>query len=240
MSAGPAWERSARWPSLPEYRGRGLGSRLVKTCLEEAKVLGLSEIFLLTLAPDFFKSFGFRVVSREDLLPICLGRLRQLRQVPRLRRNSHAPGAGDLEITITDYLAFLAPWRELFCFTPRRQGAKIKPKLTNMIIGVAGLHIFWQDLGEIRSVAVLPNFQKTGIGSRLVHQCIEEARGLGLKKVFALTTRPDFFKRLGFKQIPNKDLPTIIWSECKNCLKYPDKCNEIPMLLELEATPAES
>ena len=108
------------------------------------------------------------------------------------------------------------------------------------IIGVAGLHIFWQDLGEIRSVAVLPNFQKTGIGSRLVNKCIEEARGLGLKKVFALTTLPDFFKRLGFKQVPNKDLPTIIWSECKDCLKYPDKCNEIPMLLELEATPAES
>jgi amino-acid N-acetyltransferase len=54
----------------PGYRGRGLGSRLVKTCLEEAGVLGLSEIFILTLAPDFFKSFGFRVVSREDLLPI--------------------------------------------------------------------------------------------------------------------------------------------------------------------------
>jgi amino-acid N-acetyltransferase len=68
----------------------------------------------------------------------------------------------------------------------------------------------------------------------LVNNCIEEARALGLKKVFALTTRPDFFKRLGFKQVPNKDLPTIIWSECKDCFKYPDKCNEIPMLLELE------
>ncbi len=102
------------------------------------------------------------------------------------------------------------------------------------IIGIAGLHIFWQDLGEIRSVVVSPNFQKTGLGSRLVNKCIEEARALGLKKVFALTTLPDFFKRLGFKQVPNKDLPTIIWSECKDCLKYPDKCNEIPMLLELE------
>lgn len=54
----------------PAHRGRGLGARLVKTCLEEAKTLGLSEVFLLTMAPDFFKSFGFRVVSREDLLPI--------------------------------------------------------------------------------------------------------------------------------------------------------------------------
>lgn len=54
----------------PDHRGRGLGTRLVQTCLEEAGVLGLSEVFLLTLAPDFFKGFGFRVVSREDLLPI--------------------------------------------------------------------------------------------------------------------------------------------------------------------------
>ena len=103
------------------------------------------------------------------------------------------------------------------------------------LIGVAGLHIFWEDLGEIRSVAVLPNFQRTGIGSRLVKKCLEEADSLGLKKVFALTTRPDFFKRLGFRIVPNENLPKIIWSECKDCLKYPDKCNEIPMLLDLTA-----
>lgn len=103
------------------------------------------------------------------------------------------------------------------------------------IIGIAALHIFWQDLAEIRSVAVLPNFQKTGIGSALVKKCLEEADSLGLKKVFALTTRPDFFKRLGFCIVPNENLPNIIWSECKDCLKYPDKCNEIPMLLDLTA-----
>ena len=104
------------------------------------------------------------------------------------------------------------------------------------IIGVAALHIFWEDLAEIRSVAVLPDFQGRGIGSRLVKKCLEEADSLGLKKVFALTTRPDFFKRLGFGIVPNEKLPNIIWSECKDCLKYPDKCNEIPMLLDLTAT----
>ena len=102
------------------------------------------------------------------------------------------------------------------------------------IMGVAALHVFWEDLGEIRSVAVLPDFQKAGVGSRLVKRCIEEADSLGLKKVFALTTRPQFFKRLGFRQVPNDDLPRIIWSECKDCLKFPDKCNEIPMILHLE------
>jgi amino-acid N-acetyltransferase len=103
------------------------------------------------------------------------------------------------------------------------------------IIGIAALHIFWKDLGEIRSVAVLPNFQKTGIGSTLVKKCIEEAAAIGLKRVFALTTRPNFFQRLGFQQVPNNDLPNIIWSECKDCVKFPDKCDEIPMLLDLSA-----
>ena len=54
----------------PGHRGRGIGSNLVKTCLAEARVLGLNEIFLLTLVPDFFTPFGFKVVSREELLPI--------------------------------------------------------------------------------------------------------------------------------------------------------------------------
>jgi amino-acid N-acetyltransferase len=55
---------------LPTHRGRGIASRIVKTCLAEAQAIGLSELFLLTLTPEFFQRFGFRVVSREDLLPI--------------------------------------------------------------------------------------------------------------------------------------------------------------------------
>jgi amino-acid N-acetyltransferase len=104
------------------------------------------------------------------------------------------------------------------------------------VIGVAALHIFWEDVGEIRSVAVLTDFQSTGIGTRLVKQCIAEAAAIGMKRVFVLTTRPGFFERLGFQIVPTCDLPNHIWSECINCLKYPDKCNEIPMLLDLTAS----
>ena len=70
------------------------------------------------------------------------------------------------------------------------------------IIGVAGLHIFWQDLGEIRSVAVLPNFQKTGIGSSLVNKCIEEARILGLKRSSHSLLVPIFLNGWGFVKFP--------------------------------------
>lgn len=101
------------------------------------------------------------------------------------------------------------------------------------LVGIAALHIFWEDLGEIRSVAVLPDFQRNGIGSALVKKCLEEADSLGLKKVFVLTTRPNFFIRLGFHKVEKEDLPRHIWSECMDCVKYPDKCNEIPMLLDL-------
>jgi amino-acid N-acetyltransferase len=78
-----------------------------------------------------------------------------------------------------------------------------------------------------------PDFRNQGIGSGLVKKCIEEARDIGVRKVFALTTRPEFFIRLGFRLVPNDDLPRIIWSECKNCVKFPDKCDEVPMLLDL-------
>jgi amino-acid N-acetyltransferase len=103
------------------------------------------------------------------------------------------------------------------------------------IMGIAALHIFWEDLGEIRSVAVLPDFQKNGIGTRLVKECIKEAQAIGLTQVFVLTTRPNFFKRLGFMEFGKENLPPHIWSECKDCIKYPDKCDEIPMLLDLKA-----
>jgi len=52
------------------HRSRGIASHLVETCLTEARAIGLSEIFLLTLRPEFFQRFGFQVVSREELLPI--------------------------------------------------------------------------------------------------------------------------------------------------------------------------
>lgn len=54
----------------PSYHGRGIGSRLVETCLAEARTLGLSEVFCLTLRPEFFQRFGFKLVARDELLPI--------------------------------------------------------------------------------------------------------------------------------------------------------------------------
>ena len=72
------------------------------------------------------------------------------------------------------------------------------------ICGVCALHIMWEDLAEIRSLAVDKKYQKKGIGKNLVTKCIKEANTLGIKRIFALTYQPEFFKKMGFVEL-NKD-----------------------------------
>jgi len=100
------------------------------------------------------------------------------------------------------------------------------------LLGTAALHMVWSDLAEVRSVAVVANSSKKGIGSMLVQACIDEARSLGLKKVFCLTYKPDFFAKLGFKLVDKSELPHKVWSDCLKCPKFPD-CDENAMILEL-------
>jgi amino-acid N-acetyltransferase len=83
----------------------------------------------------------------------------------------------------------------------------------------------WQDLGEVKSLVVSEKFQGHGIGRRLVKECLKEAAELGVKNIFALTFIPGFFKKLGFRAIQRKKLPHKIWSDCINCIYFPD-CSE--------------
>jgi len=101
------------------------------------------------------------------------------------------------------------------------------------IIGTCALHIFWEDLGEVRSVAVKNKYQKHGIGTKLVKEALKEAEELKLKKIFTLTYFPGLFKRLGFKRIDKKELPQKIWSECINCVKFPD-CTETALIYKVK------
>lgn len=69
------------------------------------------------------------------------------------------------------------------------------------IVGCGALHVLWEDLGEIRTVAVRPDCHGQGIGHRIVSQLIERARGLGLQRLFVLTFEKDFFAKHGFEEI---------------------------------------
>ena len=101
------------------------------------------------------------------------------------------------------------------------------------VIGCCALAIVgWQDLAEIKSLAVKKKYQGKGIGTGLVKKALEEAKSLGLKKVFVLTYEPEFFERLGFKEIDKEKLPHKVWSDCLNCPEFPD-CKEIALIKKL-------
>lgn len=102
----------------------------------------------------------------------------------------------------------------------------------NKVIGCAALHISWDDLAEIKSLAVAKNKQKKGVGSLLINACLKEAGEFGAKRVFVLTYRADFFKKFGFKRVKHSSLPHKIWAECINCCKFPD-CQEVALLKKL-------
>jgi amino-acid N-acetyltransferase len=100
------------------------------------------------------------------------------------------------------------------------------------LVACGALHIMWDDLAEVRSLAVRADRQGAGLGAKLVTAHIEEARQLGLSTVFALTYRPVFFERLGFQQADVMTLPRKVWNECYRCPKFPT-CNEIAVVLKL-------
>lgn len=101
------------------------------------------------------------------------------------------------------------------------------------IIGVSATHIWQKDLIEIRSLVVKAGFERQGIGTALVHACLDEAVSLGAKQVFALTYGVDFFKSCGFKVIHKDTLPEKIWGDCMACAKFSD-CDETAMVIRLK------
>jgi amino-acid N-acetyltransferase len=101
------------------------------------------------------------------------------------------------------------------------------------ITGACALHILWEDLAEIRSLAVREEHQRMGTGRKLVRRCLSEARSLGIDRVFVLTYQPDFFKKLGFTDIEKSSLPQKIWGDCIRCPKFPE-CDEHALILDLK------
>ena len=98
------------------------------------------------------------------------------------------------------------------------------------VVGVGGLHITWDSLAEVRSLAVSPKYKRHGIGSGIVKELIREGKEMGVKKIFTLTYKPQFFVTLGFREVKKEDLPHKVWKECIDCPKFPD-CDETAMIL---------
>jgi amino-acid N-acetyltransferase len=97
------------------------------------------------------------------------------------------------------------------------------------VVGCCALQIIWSDLAEIKSLAVDDAHQDKGVGRMLVRKSVSEAKKLGMKKVFALTLVPGFFKKLGFKTVEKEKLPMKVWTDCAKCTKQ-DSCDETAMI----------
>jgi amino-acid N-acetyltransferase len=102
------------------------------------------------------------------------------------------------------------------------------------VIGCCALQICWDDLAEIRSLAVHPMHVGNKIGSELTESALVEAKSFNIAKVFTLTYRPGFFKRYGFVEIDRSELPLKIWGGCLLCIKFPD-CDETAMMKEIKS-----
>jgi amino-acid N-acetyltransferase len=100
------------------------------------------------------------------------------------------------------------------------------------VIGCCALHISWGDLAEVKGLAVRGERRGEGLGRQLVQACLDDARDLGLSRVFVLTYIPDYFERFGFRRVEKAQLPQKVWSECIRCPKFPD-CGEVSMVLDL-------
>ena len=100
------------------------------------------------------------------------------------------------------------------------------------VIACAALHVTWVDLAEIKSLAVYEKEQNQKIGSLLVQACLEEAKKLGIPRVFCLVRKPVFFEKHGFQLIDKMELPQKVWAECYRCPKFPD-CDEVALIRRL-------
>jgi amino-acid N-acetyltransferase len=104
------------------------------------------------------------------------------------------------------------------------------------LVGCAALHVFWEDLAELKCLAVLEEAHGRGIGRLLVDVCWQAGRELEIATVFTLTYVPEFFEKCGYRRIDKSELPHKIWNECVRCPLFPS-CNEVALVRSIERHP---
>ncbi len=105
-------------------------------------------------------------------------------------------------------------------------------RLDGRVVGTGSLHIMGSDLAEVRSLAVAEDSQIKGVGAAIVAACVADARAFGLERVFALTYKPGFFEKQGFRIANVMEFPEKVWSECVRCPLFTN-CKEVAVVLPL-------
>jgi amino-acid N-acetyltransferase len=86
-------------------------------------------------------------------------------------------------------------------------------EVDGVVIGCGALHVMWEDLGEIRTLAVDPEHAGRGIGGRILDGLIGRARDLGLARLFCLTFEVDFFRSRGFDEIEGSPVDHSVFEQ---------------------------
>ncbi|MGH8828011.1 MAG: amino-acid N-acetyltransferase [Jiangellaceae bacterium] len=89
--------------------------------------------------------------------------------------------------------------------------AEARPDST--VIGCGALHVMWEDLAEVRTLATHPNWRGHGIGHALLSRLLDAARELGVARVFCLTFEVDFFSRHGFEQVDGTPVEPEVFAQ---------------------------
>jgi amino-acid N-acetyltransferase len=86
-------------------------------------------------------------------------------------------------------------------------------ELDGVVVGCGALHVMWEDLGEIRTLAVEPTQKGQGIGSAILNSLLAHAQSLGLARLFCLTFETDFFGKAGFVAIEDAPVDASVYAE---------------------------
>ncbi len=82
-----------------------------------------------------------------------------------------------------------------------------------VLVGCGALHVLWEDLAEVRTLAVDPAWRGHGVGGRILQALVEQARELGVSRLFCLTFEVDFFARHGFRPIDGTPVVPEVYAE---------------------------
>jgi amino-acid N-acetyltransferase len=104
----------------------------------------------------------------------------------------------------------------------------------DQLVGCGALHYYTPTSGEVRSLAVDPRIKTRGIGRQVVEALEKEARENELHAIFAFTYVPEFFGRLGFREVERGELPLKVWKDCLRCPKF-HCCDEIAVVKALRS-----
>ncbi|MPZ25980.1 MAG: amino-acid N-acetyltransferase [Micromonosporaceae bacterium] len=102
--------------------------------------------------------------------------------------------------------------QEFWVGTPDGSGPG-QPDPDGPVVGCGALHVMWEDLGEVRTLAVDPQWRGRKVGARIVTELLEQARRLGLRRVFVLTFEREFFARFGFTEIDGAPVPPTVYEQ---------------------------